>query len=87
MQGEACIRVRLAAMEAILRCNARGVLNRLVGAGSLAGVLDLWLRQGRVERQTSLLRAVLRLLRVLPCTEAQMSGALMKSVESLQIYK
>lgn len=74
-------------MEAILACRSPGVYNRLVGSGSLAGVLDQWLRHGRADRQTTLLRAVLRVLRVLPWTEAQMSGALMKSVESLQIYK
>ena len=39
------------------------------------------------DRQTTLLRAVLRLIRALPWSEAQMCGPLQKALHSLQTYR
>ncbi len=48
---------------------------------------DLCCLAYRRDRQTTLLRAVLRLLRSLPWSEAQMCGPLQKALQSVQTYR
>lgn len=88
MMGERAAGVRAEALRAIIATTRAATLTKLLHSGSFSLLLDAWLREAVAEWRTSLLRLLLQALARLPLTVPQLrSGALLKTVNSLQGYK
>ncbi|BDA43477.1 hypothetical protein COCOBI_04-4890 [Coccomyxa sp. Obi] len=88
MARAASAEVREALLHALLRTQSGQALAQLAGSGRVLDTLDSWARWAEIDKQSTLLRLLLRVLQRLPMPAALLRGSsLQKTVGRLQKYR